>query len=139
MYIYFLVKNLYPNKRTLIKKSTERKWRNFHYILIINFKISLVENQCLPFRSRLQMFFKVGTLKSYAIFTEKHLRWGVFHWIFQNFKTSFFIEHLRCLPLHSHTTFQNYYWKDRLVILFTLTHPYKQLNTCFEADTGKGI
>ena len=43
------------------------------------FKISLVENQCFPFRSRRsQMFFKVGVLKSYTIFAGKHLLWSLF-------------------------------------------------------------
>ena len=109
-----------------------------------NFKISFVENPCLPFRSsRSQMFFKVGTLKSYALFTEKHLHRSLFIIKFQacNFikkklqlrcflvniaqflRTAFFIEHLRWLLLPFTTTFRNYYWKDRLVILFTLTHP----------------
>ena len=36
--------------------------------------------------SRLQMFFKVGVLKSYAIFTGKHLRWGHFWTKFQSFR-----------------------------------------------------
>ena len=70
--------------------------------------------------SRLQMFFKVGVLKSYAIFTGNHLRWSHFCIKFQSFrpatlkvtptkvlfgeyckffKNSFFIEHLRWLLL----------------------------------------
>ena len=36
--------------------------------------------------SRLQMFFKVGVLKSYAIFTGKHLRWSHFWIKFQSFR-----------------------------------------------------
>ena len=40
---------------------------------MVNFKISLVENQYLPFRSsHSQMFFKAGSLKSCAIFAEKN-------------------------------------------------------------------
>ena len=59
----------------------------FPYILMVNFKISLVENQCLPSRtSRSQMFFKVDVLKSYAIFTRKHLRWSLFFKKFQSFR-----------------------------------------------------
>ena len=38
-----------------------KKMEKFPCISIVNFKISLVENQCFPFRtSRSQMFFKVG-------------------------------------------------------------------------------
>ena len=51
--------------------------------------------------SRLQIFFKIGVLKIFAIFTGKHLCWslflikrdsntGVFPWILQIFKNSFF-------------------------------------------------
>ena len=51
----------------------------FPYISMVIFKISLVVHQCLPFKSsHLQMFFKVGVLKSYAIFAGKHLRWSLF-------------------------------------------------------------
>ena len=54
---------------------------------MVNFKISLVENQCLPFRSsHSQMFFKVGVLKSYAIFAGKYLRWSLFFKKFQSFR-----------------------------------------------------
>ena len=112
----------------------------FPYISMVNFKISLVENQCLPFRSsRSQMFFKVGVLKSYAIFTGKHLRWSLFLIKFKSFRpawnfikkklehryfpvniakilrTAFFIEHFRWLLLPFTTTFQNYYWNDRWI------------------------
>ena len=49
------------------------------YISMVNFKISLVENQCLPFRSsHSQMFLKVVVLKSYAIFAGKLQRWSLF-------------------------------------------------------------
>ena len=59
----------------------------FPYISMVNFKISLVENQCLPFRSsRLQIFFKVGVLKIYAIFTGKHLLWSLFLIKFKSFR-----------------------------------------------------
>ena len=30
------------------------------------------------------------------------------------------------------STFRNYYWEDLVVILFTLTHPSRRLNTCFK-------
>ena len=54
---------------------------------MVNFKISLVENQGLPFRSsRSQMFFNVGVLKSDAIFVGKHLRWSHFSRKFQYFR-----------------------------------------------------
>ena len=43
--------------------------------LYLNSKTS----KCLPFRSsRWQMLLKIGILKSYAIFTGKHLCWCVF-------------------------------------------------------------
>ena len=55
-----------------------KKMEKFPYISMVNFKISLVVNQCLPFRSsRSQIFFKVGVLKSYAIFAGKHLHWSI--------------------------------------------------------------
>ena len=109
------------------------------YISMVTFKISLVDNQCFFFRgSRLQMFFKVGVLKSYAIFAGKHLRWslflinlqsfgpatllkrnsdkGAFLWILQKFlRTAYFIDHFRWLLLPFTTTFRNYYWKYRLI------------------------
>ena len=89
----------------------------FPYISMVNFKISLIENRCLPFRSsRLQMFFKVGVLKSYAIFAGIHLHWSLFLIKFQSFRAAtFFIEHFRWLLLPFSTTFRNYYWKDRLI------------------------
>ena len=63
-----------PNKRHQVKKMEK-----FPYTSMVKFKISLVVNQCLPFRSsRSQVFFKVGVLKSYAISAGKHLRWGLF-------------------------------------------------------------
>ena len=52
-------------------------------------------------------------------------------------RTPFFIEHLRWLLLPFTTSFWNYYWKKRLVILFTLTHPNKRLNTCSKTDVRK--
>ena len=109
------------------------------YISMVTFKISLVDNQCFLFRSsRLQMFFKVGVLKSYAIFAGKHLRWslflinlqsfgpatllkrnsdkGAFLCILQKFlRTAYFIDHFRWLLLPFTTTFRNYYWKYRLI------------------------
>ena len=129
---------------------------------MVTFKISLVENQCLRSEAAVRRYSsQVGALKSYAIFTEKHLRRILFIVKFQSFRpatllkrnsnlrcfpvsiakflrTAFFIEHLRWLLLPFTTTFRNYYWKDRLVILFTLTHPSKRLNTCFELDIRKG-
>ena len=35
-------------------------------------------NQCNSKSSRLQMFFKIGVLKNFAIFTGKHLCWNLF-------------------------------------------------------------
>ena len=119
----------------------------------------IIENQCLPFRSRRsQMFFKVGVLKCYTIFTGKHLRWSLFLIKFQSFqsfrsatllksnsnkgvflwrylRTVFFIEHFQWLLLPFNTTFRNYYWEDLVVVLFTLTHPSKRFNTCFKTET----
>ena len=111
---------------------------DFPYISMVNFKISLVEEQCLPFRStRSQMFFKVRVLKSYAIFAGKPELESLFDKVpvlqVCNFiknklpqrcfpvniakflRTAFFIEHFRWLFLPFTTTFQNYYWKDRWI------------------------
>ena len=80
----------------------------------------LSEKRCRS--SRVQMFFKLGVLADFAIFTGKHLCWslfliklqglrpatllkrdcskGVFLWILAKFlRTTFFIEHLRWLLL----------------------------------------
>ena len=63
-----------------------KKTEKFPYISMVNFKISLAQNQCLPFgTSRPQMFFKVGVLKSYAIYAGKHLCWSIFLKKFQYF------------------------------------------------------
>ena len=110
-----------------------------------------------PFRSsRLQMFFKVNVLKRCDVATENHLRWSsssppalkpykkktttmVFSCEYsKKIKNNFF--HRRPLgpSLPFIPTIRNYYWKNRLVILFTSTHPTKQLNACFKVDTRKG-
>ena len=61
----------------------------FPYISMVNFKASLVVNQCLPFRSsRWQMFLKAGVLKSYAISAVKQLRWSLFFKYFQSFRSA---------------------------------------------------
>ena len=61
---------------------------------------AFIKNRCRS--SHLQMFFKIGVIKNFAMFTGKHL-WcrpsGVFLWILQNAKSSFLIEHLRWLLL----------------------------------------
>ena len=57
--------------------------------------------------SRLQMFFKIGVFKNFANFTGKQLCWDLFLIklqvfsceIFENFKNTFFREHVRWLPL----------------------------------------
>ena len=69
-----------------MNKSTEENGE-IPNISMVNFKILLVENQCLPFRSsRSQMFFKVVVRKSYAIFAGKQLRWSLFLIKFQSFR-----------------------------------------------------
>ena len=56
---------------------------------MVNFKLSLVENQGLPFiSSRSKMFFKVGILKSYAILKGKNLRWSFVLIKFQSFRSA---------------------------------------------------
>ena len=74
---------------------------------------------CTTFRSsRSQMFFKIGVLKNFAIFTEKHLCWSLFLIKLQAsrpkrlrqrcfpvdiakfLRTDFVIDHLRCLILN---------------------------------------
>ena len=126
----------------------------FQYISMVNFKISLLENQYLPFRSsHSQMFFKAGSLKSCAIFAEKNsalkslfnkvpvlqackfikkkLQQRCFPVNIAKFlRRAFFIEHFWWLLLPFTTTFQNYYWKDRLIIVnkdHVYSKPEKQL------------
>ena len=72
--------------------------------------------------SRLQMFFKIGVLKNFAIFTGKHLCWSLFLIKWQAFRcfpenigkflrAAFFIEHLRRLLLQMFC-FTLYFQKD---------------------------
>ena len=72
--------------------------------------------------SRSQMFFKIGVLKNFAIFTGKHLRWSLFLIKLQAFRCSpvntakfsraaVFIEHLRWLLLQMFC-FILYFQKD---------------------------
>ena len=110
-----------------------------------------------PFRSsRLQMFFKVNVLKRCDVATENHLRWSsssppalkpykkktttiVFSCEYsKKIKNNFFHRRPPGPSLPFIPTIRNYYWKNRLVILFTSTHPTKQLNACFKVDTRKG-
>ena len=85
-------------------------------------KASLVfiKNRC--WGSSSQMFFKIGALKNFAIFTGKYLCWSLFLTKLQGFrcfpvniakifKSSFFIEHLRCLLLQMFC-FTLYFQKD---------------------------
>ena len=69
----------------------------FPYIwMMVNSKISLVESQCLPFRSiRSQMFLNIDFLKSYEIFAEKHLRWSLFLIKFQSFRAATLLKKLK--------------------------------------------
>ena len=54
-------KNIQSKKRTLIKKSAERKWRNFHFISIVKLQNLISRISVPPMRSsRSQMFFKTG-------------------------------------------------------------------------------
>ena len=73
-------------------------------------------------RQHSQMFFKIGVLKNFAIFTGKYLCWSLFLTKLQGFrcfpvniakifKSSFFIEHLRCLLLQMFC-FTLYFQKD---------------------------
>ena len=117
-----------------------KKMEKFPYISMVNFKISLVENQCLSFRSsRSQMFFKVVVRKKLPNIRRKILTLGsLFNKVpvlqacnfikkkltkmfsceyCKIFKNSIFIEHWRWLLLPFTTTFRNYYWKVRLIIV----------------------
>ena len=118
----------------------------------------MVGNQYLPFRSsRLLMFFKVGVLKKLrniykkttalkslfnkapffqaCNFIKKYFQQSCFTMnIAELLRTAFFIGHLEWLLLPFTTTVRNYYWEDLVVILFTLNHPSRRLNTCFKAD-----
>ena len=46
---------------------------------------NLISRKSVPIFQK-QVFFKVGVLKSYAIFTGKHLRWSLFLIKFQSFR-----------------------------------------------------
>ena len=50
------------------------------YILEVNNKIILVlKSSCFHVRSsHFQMFFKIGVVKNFTIFTGKHLSWNLF-------------------------------------------------------------
>ena len=111
----------------------------FPYISMVKFKISLVENQCLPFRSsRSQKFLKVGVLLKVTQYSQENTCVGVSFFnkfpvlqackfikeklqqcfpmdIAKCLRTAFSIEHFRSLLLPFTTTFRNYYWKDHLI------------------------
>ena len=105
--------------------------------------------------SRLQMFFKVNILKSYAVATKNQLRWSsssppalklykkklqkVFSCEYsKKIKNNVFHRRPPGPSLPFIPTIRNYYRKKRVVILFASTHPTKQLNACFKVDTRKG-
>ena len=95
--------------------------------------------------SRMQMFFKIDALKKLAICMEEHLRWCLFSMNLQNcrpstllkrdskqlfsceycetFKSSFFIEHLRWLPLNHYLQYQKYSSIQKISFQF-LYSPY---------------
>ena len=53
-------------------------------------------------RSSSQMYFRIGVLKNFAMFTEKHLRWSFFlinMQVLRPARTPFFTEHSRWLLL----------------------------------------
>ena len=60
--------------------------------LITNFMIVISHNKCR--NSHLQMFFKIGVLKNFAIFARKHLWWILFLINLFN-KNTYFEKHLR--------------------------------------------
>ena len=101
------------------------------------------EQSCTGVCSRLQMFFKIGVIKKFAIFTGKHLCWRLFlinfvkrrlqHRCFavnisKFLRTAFFIEHFRWLLL------QMLYKKDvpKNFANFTRMHRYRSpfLSSC---------
>ena len=67
------------HKSGIISADISRNWK-VEKLLVFFFKSTYF------WSSRLQMFFKVGVLKSYAIFTGKHLRWSHFWIKFQSFR-----------------------------------------------------
>ena len=104
--------------------------------------------------SRSQMFFKIGVLKKFAIFTGKHLSLfltmlqtkrsacllkrdsyaGVFLWIFRIFKNAFFIEHLRWLLLFTQVGKQ-LYWREHWFLAILVTNPSRtMLNICAASE-----
>ena len=67
------------HKSDIISADISRNWK-VKKLLVFFFKSTYF------WSSRLQMFFKVCVLKSYAIFTRKHLRWSHFWIKFQSFR-----------------------------------------------------
>ena len=98
------------------KKSAERKWRNLHFIPSGDVQVLLKLRHIYLYWS----FFLINFIKKrlqrrcFPVNTAKFLR------------TAFFIEHLQWLLLAFTTNFQNYYWEELSVIVFTLTYPSKQ-------------
>ena len=124
-----------------LKKSAERKCRNFHFISIVS-NTSLVEYQCLPWeavvrrRSSKQVLLilrhvKTPVLKSlFNKLYQKETPAQVFSCEYcEIFKKSFFHKTPRWLLLAFTTAFRNYYWGELSVIFFTLTHPGKRLRS----------
>ena len=134
-YIQLLTK--WSIKRTLIKGS--------HYIIVVPITHSKTSNSHC--RISVPLFQKQPS----ATVLQGRCSFKVFLWILRNI-TAFFIEHIRWLLLRFTSTFENYplvaasafcqhfwnsHWDDLSVILFTLTHPSKRLNTCLRLITEK--
>ena len=71
---------MYISQISINSAGISRNWNVEKSLVLFFFKSTYF------WSSRLQMFFKVGVLKSYAIFTRKHLRWSRFSIKLQSFR-----------------------------------------------------
>ena len=110
----FRLDRKYPSWVNLVQKFKRVNLRKTEcgivYNLLINYLHLVIQKQLLTSvlwkncsrSSCSQMFLEIGVLKSFAIFTGKHLCWSLLinlQWILQNFYKHLFTEHLHWLLL----------------------------------------
>ena len=110
----FLLDRKYPSWVNLVQKFKRVNLRKTECGIVCNLLINylhlVIQKQLLTSVLRKncsrsscsQMFLEIGVLKSFAIFTGKHLCWSLLinlQWILQNFYKHLFTEHLHCLLL----------------------------------------
>ena len=78
--------------RNLLSRNNSRYAFTGRCSILTNFMIIISHNKCRSSRS--QMFFKIGVLKSFAIFAFLHLQWVLFLINLFN-KITYFEKHLR--------------------------------------------